>query len=83
MKLTGNRIIVLRNGQQTKTDSGIFLPEQSQKKRITGQVVYIGETVEETYLDRQVLFDPIAGEPFPIDGVEHLLLFKSDIRAIL
>lgn len=83
MELLGNRMIVLRNGQQTKTDSGIFLPEQSQKKRITGKVVYIGEDVEETYFEKQVLFDPIAGEKFPIDGVEHLLLFKSDIRAIL
>ncbi len=82
MNLLGNRVLVLREPMQEKTDSGIYLPEQSQKKRQKGKVIKVGSTANKTLEAKTVIFDPNCGTPFNYENVEHLIMFESDIRLI-
>lgn len=83
MELLGNRILVLREPPIEKTDSGIFIPEQSQVKRQIGTIVKIGHTVPEHLGGKTILFDPNCGMNIEYKGATHLLIFTPDIRAII
>jgi chaperonin GroES len=89
----GDKILVKRAEAQSKTDSGIYLPESAKDKPKEGQVVALGngnlnkETGE--YLpftvkkgDR-VLFTSYAGSEIKLDGEEFLIMSEDDILGVI
>lgn len=81
IKLSGNRVMVLRDQTQEQTDGGIFLLKKSQKTKQTGTVIAVGETANQSLKDKSVVFDPNCGTRFDHEGVEYLLIYQSDIWA--
>jgi chaperonin GroES len=89
----GDKILVKRAAAQTKTESGIYLPESAKDKPKEGKVVALGngnlkkDTGE--YLpftvkngDR-VIFSSYAGTEVKIDGEELLIMSEDDILGII
>ena len=89
----GDKILVKRAEAQTKTDSGIYLPESAKDKPKEGKIVALGngnlnrDTGE--YLpftvkkgDR-VIFTSYAGTEIKIDGEEMLIMSEDDILGII
>ena len=89
----GDKILVKRADAQTKTDSGIYLPESAKDKPKEGKIVALGngnlnrDTGE--YLpftvkkgDR-IIFTSYAGTEIKIDGEEHLIMSEYDILAVI
>ncbi len=84
IQLTGNRVAILRDVPEDKTEAGILLLSRSIKKKQTGKVVLVGETVDKNLIGTTVVFDPnCGGSPLEHDNQELLLIFKSDIWATL
>ena len=80
----GTRVLIRPLEQETKTSSGLYLPETAKEKPQTGQVVAIGddETIKVKPKDK-VLFAKYTGTEFKMDGVEYLLIEANDLLARL
>lgn len=94
IKPLGNRVLVKRAQAETKTESGIFLPDTAQEKPRQGTVLAVGpgKQREEGGLQAmeikegdQVLFNSYAGTAVKnaADEEEFLIMNEEDILAIL
>lgn len=80
----GTRILIKPLEQESKTASGLFLPESAKEKPQTGEVVAVGddESIKLKAKDK-VLFAKYSGTEFKYDGVDYLLLEANDVLARL
>ncbi|MBK8619948.1 MAG: co-chaperone GroES [Anaerolineales bacterium] len=80
----GTRILIRPLEQESKTNSGLFLPETAKEKPQTGEVVAIGddEGIKLKVKDK-VLFAKYSGTEFKFDGTDYLLLEANDVLARL
>ena len=85
IKPLADRVLIKVEEAETKTASGLFIPQTAQEKTQQGVVITIGddtETITVKVGDR-VMYDKYAGTPIKVDGAEHLILQMQDIIAII
>ena len=89
MKVTplADRVLVKNDQAETKTASGIFIPEAAQEKTQTAVVVAVGPGTEDEKItvkpgDR-IMYDKYSGTQVKIDGEDHLIVKISDIIAVV
>ena len=87
-----DRVVVKRIGAETKTSSGIFIPDNAQEKPDQGIVLAVGagRRTEEGALvpmslavNDRVLFGKHAATPIKVDGNEYHILREDDVMAIV
>ncbi|KAF3999877.1 co-chaperone GroES [Glaciimonas immobilis] len=87
-----DRLVVERLDIETKTASGIVLPEAAAEKPDQGKVLAIGngKILEDgkvrpmaVQVGERVLFGKYAGQVVKVDGKELLILREEDIFAIV
>lgn len=80
----GTRVVIQALEQESKTSSGLFIPETAKEKPQTGVVVAVGddESVRLKVNDR-VLFAKYSGTEFKLDGQDYLLMECGDVLARL
>ncbi|MBI5838997.1 MAG: co-chaperone GroES [Chloroflexi bacterium] len=80
----GGRVLIRPLEQESKTGSGLYLPETAKEKPQTGEVVAVGtdEDIKLKVKDK-VLFAKYSGAEFKMDGVNYLLLEANDVLARL
>jgi chaperonin GroES len=81
----GDRVLIKVLEGDTKTASGIIIPQTAQEKTQTGVVVAVGTDTEviKVKKDDKVMYDKYAGTQLKIDGAEHLIVKMADVLAIL
>ena len=88
----GDKILVKRLEAETKTKSGIVLPETAREKPKRGKVLSIGEGKRLDNGERstfnvkkndEVIFTSYAGTEVKIDGEELLIMSEDDVLAII
>lgn len=87
-----DRVIVKRLDQETKTASGIVIPETAAEKPDQGEVLAVGPgkkddkgaliTLDVKVGDR-VLFGKYAGQTVKVDGDELLVMREEDLMAVV
>src|SRR3954453_14411093 len=87
-----DKILVRRDEAQTKTDSGIFLPETGKERPKTGTVEAVGSGALNTDTGARVplsvkkgdriIFTSYAGTELKLDGDELLIMGEDDVLAI-
>lgn len=87
MKVTplADRVLVKIEKTESKTASGIIIPDTAQEKTQIALVVAIGDDTEKIKVKPQqrVMYDKYAGTQIKIDGDEHLILKADDIVAVI
>jgi chaperonin GroES len=80
----GARVLIRPLEQESKTSSGLYLPETAKEKPQTGEVVAVGddESVNLKVKDK-VLFAKYSGTELKFDNVNYLLLDANDVLARL
>ena len=89
-----DRILVKRIEAESKTPSGLFIPENAKEKPVEGLVVAVGDGNRNKDGDRvpldvkagdRVLFAKYSGTEVKVllDGGEHLILREDDVLAVL
>jgi chaperonin GroES len=88
-----DRILVKRDEAESKTESGIFLPESSKDRPKTGTIEAVGDGALNTDTgDRipltvkkgdRVIFSSYAGTEVKLSGQELLIMSEDDILAIV
>ena len=92
IKPLADRILVKPAEPETKTASGLYLPESSKEKPIQGSVVAVGpgQLLENgkrakpvvTKGDR-VVYSTYAGTEVEVKGVKHLILRESELLGVI
>ena len=87
-----DRVLVKRIEADTKTASGLIIPDSAKEKPLEAEVVAVGNgrrtddgnivPVSVKAGDR-VLFGKYTGDEVKLDGVEHIILKEEDILAIV
>ncbi|WP_122156398.1 co-chaperone GroES [Paraburkholderia sp.] len=87
-----DRVIVKRLDQETKTASGIVIPESAAEKPDQGEVIAVGpgkrdndgKRIEpDLKVGERVLFGKYAGQQVKVDGTDLLVLREEDIVAVV
>lgn len=78
----GSRVLVQPVDQESKTTSGLLLPDSAKEKPQTGVVVAVGDDEDiKLKVDDKVLFAKYTGTEFKLDGQDYLLIECADILA--
>ncbi|AQH02751.1 co-chaperone GroES [Burkholderia sp. KK1] len=87
-----DRVIVKRLDQETRTASGIVIPESAAEKPDQGEILAVGpgrrdadgKRVEpDVKVGDRVLFGKYSGQAVKVDGNELLVLREEDIVAVV
>ena len=88
----GDKILVKRSEAETKTKSGIVLPDSAKEKPKQGTVIAVGEGKRLDDGKRvplnvkkgdKILFTSYAGTEIKIDGEELMIMSEDDVLAIV
>jgi chaperonin GroES len=82
-----DRVLVEPAEAETKTASGIIIPDTAKEKPQKGKVIAIGEGIKDkpvtVKVGDNVLYGKYAGTEISIDGKEYLIMRNSDIFGII
>ena len=87
IKPLADRVLVKNEKAESKTASGIIIPEAAQEKTQTAKVVAVGPGTEEDKITvkvgERIMYDKYAGTQVKINNEDHLILKMSDIIAVI
>ncbi|BDD93196.1 co-chaperone GroES [Pandoraea sp. XJJ-1] len=87
-----DRVIVKRLDNETKTASGIVIPEAAAEKPDQGEILAVGPGKKDDQgksialdvkVGDRVLFGKYAGQSVKVDGQELLVMREEDIMAVV
>ena len=86
IKPLADRVLIEPQEAQTKTASGIFIPDTAKEKPQQGKVVAAGPGKKDEPMEVKVgdvvLYGKYAGTEVTVDDVKYLIVKQSDILAI-
>ena len=87
IKPLADRVLIEPQEAQTKTASGIFIPDTAKEKPQQGKVVAAGPGKKDEPMEVKVgdvvLYGKYAGTEVTVDDKKYLIVKQSDILAIL
>ena len=87
IKPLADRIMILPLEAETKTASGIIIPDSAQEKPQKGKVVAVGEGTKDINMTVKVgdniLYGKYAGTELKYKGADYMIMKESDILVIL
>jgi len=87
IKPLADRVLVEPAPAETKTASGIIIPDTAQEKPQKGKVVATGKGTKEdpitVKVGDKILYGKYAGTELNYEGVNYLIMKESDILAII
>lgn len=87
-----DRVLVKPVERESKTESGLYLPESSKERPVQGKVVAVGPGKRLDNGKRAemsvkkgdtIVYGKYAGSEVEIKGIEHLILRESEILGII
>ncbi len=82
-----DRVVIKAAAAETKTKSGIIIPDSAKEKPQKGEVVAVGPGKKDepttVKVGDTVLYGKYSGTDINIDGADFLIMRESDILAIV
>lgn len=86
-KILAGKILVQPQEAETKTSSGIIIPDSAKEKPQVGTVVLVGSAKKDEPMELKtgdvVFYGRYAGTELNIDGADYLLMSQSDVLYIV
>ena len=82
----GERVLLERIEEPTKTATGIIIPDNAKEKPLSGKVIFISKEIEDEgviNVGDKVIFAKYAGTELSLDGKEYLVMNQDEILGIL
>jgi chaperonin GroES len=88
----GDRVVVRRVQEETKTAGGIIIPDTAQEKPQEGEIVSVGpgavnddgnRVAPEVKAGERILFGKWSGTEVKIDGEDLIIMKESDIMGVI
>ena len=74
-------VVATAEEAQTKTASGIYLPETAAEKPKTAKVVATGPAAKQVKVGDRIIFKTYSTTDIKVDGTEYILVKEEDILA--
>ncbi len=87
IKPLADRVLIEPSAAETKTASGIIIPDTAQEKPQKGKVIAVGPGTKENPITLKVgdhiLYGKYSGTELKHEGSDYLIMKESDILAII
>ena len=87
IKPLSDRVLVEPQEAETKTSSGIYIPDSAKEKPQQGKVVAVGKGKKDHEMTVKVgdtvLYGKYSGSELKYDGKDYLIMREDDILAII
>ena len=87
IKPLANRVVIEPKEAETKTASGLYIPDTAKEKPQQGKIVAAGPGIKDEPMEVKVgdvvLYGKYAGTEVTVEGKDYIILKQSDILAIL
>lgn len=87
IKPLGERVVIQPVEEESRTDSGLYIPDTAKEKPQTGVVVAVGEGSEETPITvkvgDKVLFPKYTGTDIKLGSEEYIIMDFEKVLAVL
>jgi len=86
IKPLGEKILLKIDTAETKTESGLFIPQTAQEKTQRGVIVEVSESIKDNLQVKpgdKVMYNKYAGVPVKIEDVDHLIIDIDDLIAAI
>lgn len=83
IKPLNDRVVAVREEAQTKTASGLYLPDNAKEKPMLAKVVAVGTDVKMVKISDKILYKEYSTTEIKIDGTEYLIVKEEDILGTL
>ena len=87
VKPLADRVLVEPKEAETKTASGLFIPDTAKEKPQAGTVVSVGpgkkDEPMELKVGDKVLYGKYAGTELNVDGKIYIMMRQSDVMAVV
>lgn len=87
LKPLADRVLIEAAPAETKTASGIIIPDTAKEKPLQGTIIAVGpgKTDEPmtVKVDDKVLYGQYSGQEIKLDGKDYLIMKEADIYGIL
>ncbi|MBQ0145422.1 MAG: co-chaperone GroES [Bacteroidales bacterium] len=87
IKPLADRVLIQPKEAETKTASGLFIPDTAKEKPQEGKVIAVGpgkkDVPMEVKVGDEVLYGKYSGTEITVDDVKYLIVKQSEIMAIL
>ena len=77
----GDYIVATAEEAQTKTASGIYLPETAAEKPKTAKVVAIGPDAKQVKVGDRIIYKTYSTTEIKVEGTEYILVKEEDVIA--
>jgi len=87
IKPLADRVVIEPLAAETKTASGIYIPDSAKEKPQQGKVVAVGKGTKDepttVKVGETVLYGKYAGTELKLEGGDYIIMRESDILAII
>lgn len=83
IKPLADRVVATREEAQTKTASGLYLPDNAKEKPVVAKVEAVGPDVKAVKTGDRILYKEYSTTEIKIDQTEYLVVKEEDILATL
>lgn len=87
IKPLADRVLIQPKSPETKTSSGIFIPDTAKEKQQEGKVIAVGNGLPDVPMTLKkgdkVLYGKYAGTELNIEGTDYIIMKESDVFAII
>lgn len=87
IKPLADRVLIEPMAAETKTASGLYIPDTAKEKPQKGKVVAVGPGTKDEEITVKVgdtvLYGKYAGTELKLEGTDYLMMRESDILAII
>ena len=77
----GDYVVAVNEEAETKTASGLYLPEKAQEKPKTAKVVAAGPQAKQVKVGSRIVYKSYSTTEVKVDGQEYILVKEEDILA--
>lgn len=81
IKPLADRVVAVRQAAETKTASGLYLPDSSKEKPVMAEVKAVGPDVKSLKIGDLIVYKEYSTTELKIDNVEYLIVKEEDVLA--
>lgn len=74
-------VVAQQEEAESKTASGLYLPEKAAEKPKTAKVLAVGKKVDDIKVGDRIIYKSYSSTEVKVDGVDYLIIDEEDILA--
>lgn len=81
IKPLADRVVAVREQAETKTASGLYLPDTSKEKPVVAEVKAVGPDVKTLKKGDRIVYKEYSTTELKVSGTEYLIVKEEDVLA--